>query len=118
MGLQAHNHQMLYKFKSKATGDLIMLEGNGRRVLEAIGKAPDAKGIILPDQMQAAIAALQAAIAAEEAQRKLQAQQAGLDEDEAAAAGRDPVSLRQRAQPFIAMLQRAQQADVEVVWGV
>ena len=29
---------MLYKFKSKAAGDLIMLEPNGRRVLEIIGK--------------------------------------------------------------------------------
>ena len=31
---------MLYKFKSKAAGDLIMLEPNGRRVLEIIGKDP------------------------------------------------------------------------------
>ena len=29
---------MLYKFKSKAAGDLIMLEPNGRRVLQIIGK--------------------------------------------------------------------------------
>ena len=31
---------MLYKFKSKSTADLIMLEPNGRRVLEIIGKTP------------------------------------------------------------------------------
>ncbi|MEN9376283.1 MAG: hypothetical protein RL710_1440, partial [Pseudomonadota bacterium] len=29
---------MLYKFKSKITGDVIMLQPNGRRVLEIIGK--------------------------------------------------------------------------------
>jgi len=37
---------MLYKFKSKATGDLIMLEPNGRQVLRLIGKEPTAQGII------------------------------------------------------------------------
>src|SRR5438128_398173 len=42
---------MLYKFKSKAAGDLIMLEPNGRRVLEIIGKDPAPKGIIESAQM-------------------------------------------------------------------
>ncbi|HYF41680.1 MAG TPA: DUF1840 family protein, partial [Ramlibacter sp.] len=42
---------MLYKFKSKAAGDLIMLEPNGRRVLEIIGKDAGPKGIIQPDEM-------------------------------------------------------------------
>ena len=35
----------------KAAGDLIMLEPNGRRVLEIIGKDAGPKGIILPEQM-------------------------------------------------------------------
>ena len=39
---------MLYKFKSKNTGDVIMLEPHGRQVLEIIGKAPGPTGIILP----------------------------------------------------------------------
>jgi hypothetical protein len=34
---------MLYKFKSRSTGDLIMLEVNGRQVLEILGKDPDAR---------------------------------------------------------------------------
>jgi hypothetical protein len=44
---------MLYKFKSKVTGDVIMLEANGRRVLQIIGKdaANSAQGIVLPEQM-------------------------------------------------------------------
>ena len=37
---------MLYKFKSKATGDLIMLEPQGRQILSLIGKAPAPKGIL------------------------------------------------------------------------
>ena len=39
---------MLYKFKSKATGDLIMLEPQGKQIFKLIGKEPGAKGIILP----------------------------------------------------------------------
>ena len=107
---------MLYKFKSKAAGDLIMLEPNGRRVLEIIGKDPGPKGIIEPAQMPAAIAALEAAIAREEAEHKAMV-------EEAKAKGQVPptfadVSLRQRAVPFIDMLRRCEKAQKEIVWGV
>ncbi|MBA2965333.1 MULTISPECIES: DUF1840 domain-containing protein [Ramlibacter] len=107
---------MLYKFKSKAAGDLIMLEPNGRRVLEIIGKDPGPQGIIEPDQMPAAVAALEQAIVQEEAD-----QQAAIDE--AKANGQVPptfhdVSLRQRAVPFLDMLRRCQAAGKEIVWGV
>ena len=48
---------MLYKFKSKATGDLILLEPQGRQFLILIGKAVEPKGIIEADQMPEAIKA-------------------------------------------------------------
>jgi hypothetical protein len=108
---------MLYKFKSKATGDLIMLQPNGRQVLEIIGKdARATSGILLPPQMLAAIAALEAAVAKEE-----QAQQTLIEE--ARTRGEAPprfeaVSLRQRTLPFIDMLRRCQKEDQEIVWGV
>src|SRR5215203_5256986 len=103
---------MLYKFKSKAAGDLIMLEPNGRRVLELIGKDPQPKGIILPEEIPAAIRALEGAITKEDAALKAVA-------DEARAQGQAParpdgaVTLRQRALPFIDMLKRCQKANVE-----
>lgn len=110
---------MLYKFKSKATGDLIMLEPNGRQILGLIGK-DDAdnlhKGILLPAEMPAAIAALERAITQDEAaleQRLRDAQAAGETLTRS-----DLVSLRQRAVPFIDMLQRCHKADTAVVWGV
>ena len=109
---------MLFKFKSKATGDLIMLEANGRRVLQIIGKEPSATGIILPEQMPAAIDALQAAIAQEEAAveaAKLAAKEAGKDANPAAS---DAVPLRQRALPFIELLKKCHNANAEIVWGV
>ena len=107
---------MLYKFKSKAAGDLIMLEPNGRRVLEIIGKDAGPKGIIQPQEMPGAVNALDDAIAREEAEHKQAI-------EEAKAKGQVPpkfdgVSLRQRAVPFIDMLKRCQKADAEIVWGV
>ena len=48
---------MLYKFKSKAAGDVILLQANGRQILEIIGKADSdqlVKGILLPAEMPAA----------------------------------------------------------------
>lgn len=109
---------MLFKFKSKATGDLIMLEPNGRRVLQIIGKEPSATGIILPEQMPAAIDALQAAIAHEEAAMeaaKLAIKEAG---KETSSASTDAVPLRQRALPFVELLKKCHRAQAEIVWGV
>ena len=62
---------MPYKFKSRATADLIMLDANGRKLLEIIGKSPDeVHGIITVEQIPAAIAALEAAAAEEAVRRK------------------------------------------------
>jgi hypothetical protein len=111
---------MLYKFKSQAAGDLIMLQANGLRILQIIGKAgddePAAKGILLPEQMAAAIAALEAAIAREEGAQDV----ANTDAADSGAPLRqsEAVTLRQRAVPFIAMLRRCEQAGKEIVWGV
>jgi hypothetical protein len=107
---------MLYKFKSKAAGDLIMLEPNGRRVLEIIGKDAGPTGIIQPGEMGPAVAALEAAITQEEADHNAMV-------EEAQARGEvpprfDAVSLRQRAVPFLDMLRRCDKAGKEIVWGV
>jgi hypothetical protein len=107
---------MLYKFKSKAAGDLIMLEPNGRRVLQIVGKDPGPQGILLPEEMAGAIARLEQAIVQEEAEHKQLI-------EEAKARGEvppkfDAVSLRQRAVPFIDMLKRCEKEQKEIVWGV
>jgi hypothetical protein len=107
---------MLFKFKSKAAGDLIMLEPNGRRVLQVIGKDPSPTGIILPEQMPAAVSSLEAAIAKEEADQKASVEDARAKGE--VAPTYDAVSLRQRAVPFLDMLKRCQKAGKEIVWGV
>lgn len=103
---------MLYKFKSKNAGDVIMLEANGRKVLEVIGKDAEPTGIILASQMPAAIKALQDAIALEESHGN------NSDEQGGDAAKPDALGLRQRAVPFIDMLQRNHKANTDVTWGV
>lgn len=106
---------MLYKFKSQAAADVIMLEVNGRQLLEIIGKQPSPQGIVTAAQAPAAIAALQAAIAAEEAQPK---QRVDSDEEDEHSAKGTGVSLRQRAAPFIDILKRSAAEGKDVVWGV
>lgn len=106
---------MLYKFKSRAAADLIMLEPQGRQILEIIGKTPGANGIVTAAQIPAAIAALEAAVLADEAQPAVE------DETEEEATNnerKDTVRLRQRAAPFIDMLRRSAAENVDVVWGV
>lgn len=101
---------VIYKFKSKASGDVIMLGALGDRLLTLMGKEPAAKGIIDPTTYPAAIAALQTAIAEEERERTQAA-----EEDTASAPS---ISLRQRAWPLIDMMQRCQAAQEPIVWGV
>lgn len=106
----------LYKFKSKSGADVIMMQPQGDRVLELIGKSPSAQGIVTPGEMPAAIQAVEQAVhAEEEARRKAEA--------EAAAEGRklppaEGVSLRQRAWPLVELMKRAQAEGHEIVWGV
>ena len=110
---------MLYKFKSKVTGDLIMLEPNGRQMLTLIGKsdaASLAKGIVLPQDMAEAIAALERAIEQDEDVQKKRMRDALAAGEKLARS--DVVTLRQRAVPFVDMLKRCQAAGKEIVWGV
>jgi len=105
---------MLYKFKSQAAADVIMLQSNGQQMLTIIGKDPAPQGIITVAQIPAAIAALQAAVVAHEAARQHRtASEADEEEPEG-----DGVMLRQRAAPFIELLRVSAAAGKDVVWGV
>ena len=107
---------MIYKFKSKAAGDVIMMGPAGDQVLGIIGKGPAAQGIVEAAALPAAMAAIERAVAADEAARDAA-------EKEAAAEGRklpprDGVTLRQRVWPLLEMMKRAQAANNDIVWGV
>ncbi|MGE4377267.1 MAG: DUF1840 domain-containing protein [Burkholderiaceae bacterium] len=112
---------MLYKFKSRATADLIMLEPQGRRILQIIGKEPGVPGILTVEQIPAAIAALEAAVAAEEAliaaRRQAAQEQQGETSKEQVEPAEEPIRLRQRVAPLIDMLRRSAAEGREVTWS-
>ena len=104
-----HNRvTMIYKFKSPASGDVIMLGPHGDQLLGLLGREPSRQGIIEPAAMPQALKALQAAIDAAEQPPAEQA-------DEAPA---QAVGLRQRLWPMMDMLRRCHAAQESVVWGV
>ncbi len=107
---------MLYKFKSKAAGDVIMTGPIGDRLMALLDREPAPQGIFQPDDMPGTIAALEAAIAAEEATYR--ALQADAEREGRPLPRREAISLRQRAWPLIEMLKRAHAADQNIVWGV
>jgi len=107
---------MIYKFKSKAAGDLIMLEANGRQLLKILEKnfpEQQAQGILTVAQMPRAVQAIEEAIAAEDRMRA-EVTQARAPAGNSGGA----ISLRQRLVPFLAMVRRCMQAKEPIVWGV
>ena len=107
---------MIYKFKSKAAGDVIMMAPAGDDVLRLIGKSPAAQGIIEAGSMVAAIAAIEQAVAADEAARAQAEKDAAAEGSKLAA--RDGVTLRQRAWPLVEMMKRSVAESADIVWGV
>jgi Domain of unknown function (DUF1840) len=115
---------MLFKFKSKACADIIMLEADGRRILKAMTGADPVKGIVRVPDLPAALARLEAAVAEDEA---LRCQRGPQDAARRAVQGQDPddqaqalpaIRLAQRAVPMQQMLRRCMAEEADLVWGV
>lgn len=112
---------MLYRFKARNTGDVVMLEPNGRQLLEIIGKDPGPKGIVLAAQMPAAMAALEAAIARDEAEERERQAEAERKAKAGEAVSINPppgVTLRHRALPLMQMMAFCHRQGDDIVWGV
>ena len=92
-----------------------MLQANGQRVLEIMGKHAGAPGIILPQDMASAAAALRDAIDSEEAGQQAAIAQAKLQGD--VPPNFDAISLRKRVWPLVEMLQRSERENASVTWG-
>ena len=103
----------MYRFKSKADGDLIMMAPVGDQLLRIIGREPAPRGIIEVAALPQAIAALEQAIAVAELAR-VDARKA--DDDDAG--GANAVGLQQRAWPLLEMMRRSLGERADIVWGV
>jgi hypothetical protein len=101
---------MIYRFQSKASGDVLMNGPVGDRMLEITGRSPSASGIFEVAALPAAIEALESAVAAEA--------RAGEGDDDDAERERRQVGLGQRAFPLIQLLKRSLAGKADVVWGV
>ncbi|MDI9232650.1 DUF1840 domain-containing protein [Limnohabitans lacus] len=109
---------MLFKFKSAAASDLIMLEADGRKLLKIMLGDDPVKGIVLAADIPARIAALEAAVAQDEALRQQHAEQSASDQENDEAVVLDAVRLSQRATPMLKLLARSLAEQSDVVWGV
>lgn len=104
---------MIITFKSRAAGDVIMFGDVAKSMLKIMGKDPeDRQGIVTVEQLPDAISRLRRAIDEDKAKRQAQAD----DEDDEA--GRNRVSLTQRAVPLLELLQYSLRDEQPVTWGV
>ncbi|RZL53757.1 MAG: DUF1840 domain-containing protein [Variovorax sp.] len=108
---------MLYRFKSQATADVVMLEANARQLLDIAGKAAAPQGVFTVEQIPAAISALESAVH-REAEQHRHNHDALAAENHDDAAEREHVGLHQRATPLLDMLRRSHSEGKDVVWGV
>jgi hypothetical protein len=102
----------MYRFKSKADADLLMLKPVGDQILRILGRDAATQGIIEAAALPAAIRALEEAIAAAELAKR----DAMHDEGEGDV-GAEAVGLQQRAWPMLQMMRRSLAERADVVWG-
>ncbi|MEZ5652651.1 MAG: DUF1840 domain-containing protein [Burkholderiaceae bacterium] len=102
---------MLYEFKSRATGSVVMTGDVGDQVMKALGREPAERGVITVDQMPGAIARLKAASKSEPPTPV-----AGKTDDDDG--DPDVIAFAARVLPLIEMLEEAGKAGKDVTWGV
>ncbi|MFN9450387.1 MAG: DUF1840 domain-containing protein [Rubrivivax sp.] len=112
----------MYRFKCKATGDLLMLKPHAERALKVLGREPSAQGIIEVQDMPSVLARLQEAVD-DDTRRRAQAAEGGplapgAVGADAPASTADELPLRQRWWPLMEMIRQAHAGREPIVWGV
>lgn len=112
-------------FKSKATGDLLMVNAHAEQVLGLLNKTAKQPGIIQPHEMPGAIAALRSlpdlspADAADDQENADNPDSQGMGVDNPSAVPMsDGISLRKRAWPLLQMIEASLADNQAIVWGV
>jgi hypothetical protein len=103
-------------FKSRADADLLIMQPVAGQLLRIVGHEPTERGILEAAQLPAAIAALEAAVAADNAAAKRTGTVDLDDMDDHHPEQR--VGLAQRAWPLIQMMKRSVAEKADIVWGV
>jgi len=109
----------LYRFYSRETGDIIMMQPQAKKILDLLEKDPAGPGILLHTELLNAVEVLREAVREQEARKLAEAEAVEKDKDAPKNSGAsESVSLRQRTAPLIDMLLRCAQAEVDVVWDI
>ena len=103
-------------FRSEVGPDVMMFDAVAQRMMELMGKEHTTRGVVTVEQMPAAIAALQQAIAQDRATQRKAPPAAENDDDEAPTTA--PVSLAQRAVPLVELLEISLARGKPVTWGI
>lgn len=106
---------MIVTFKSKAAGDVIMFGDVAQQLMKTMGKDADAKGIITPEQLPAAIAALKSVV--EAGRNQPAAADADEEKESQVPAMARNVTLAQRAVPLLELLEWSLKKNTPVTWG-
>jgi hypothetical protein len=118
---------MIYQFETQAGGRITYTSVIGAQLLHLIGKQPGPRGVITVEEIPAAIRALEAAVQREkemtpEQRQDLEPHATGesrrSDPRDDEREREPPVSLGQRAFPFIDLLKHAQKVKEDVTWGI
>ncbi|WP_058086604.1 DUF1840 domain-containing protein [Aquabacterium parvum] len=118
-------------FKSQATGNLVMLSAHAEALLKLLGKTAAQPGILEVADMPHALSTFRSLDPDQlpDSPASPDLPQAGEGAHAANAERRpddkppvgfqdEPVSLRQRAAPFIRLIEQAQAGNKPIVWGV
>jgi hypothetical protein len=112
---------MIYEFQTAAGGKITYTDVVGAQLLHVIGKKPGPRGVITVEDIPAALAAIDAAIArARErpAEQKKDLEPHARNETDEDREKPPVVSLAQRAFPFVDLLKFALREKENVTWGI
>jgi hypothetical protein len=113
---------MIYQFETRAGGRITYTDIVGAQILHLIGKQPGPRGVIPVEEIPAALAALEAAVAREKsagAEERRALDPHASNQSEQDERDREPaITLGQRAYPFIDLLRHAQNVREDVTWGI
>ncbi|ALE58413.1 DUF1840 domain-containing protein [Paraburkholderia sp. SIMBA_055] len=105
---------MLITFQSSASPDVVMLRDLAQYLLGLIGKRLNERGVIMHDELPAAINRLESAIT-EDASAEVALEALHRSPGNR----REPSNgLSQRAWPFLDMLREARKRGADIIWGL
>jgi hypothetical protein len=93
-------------FRSKAGADVLMLQADAERLLRALGREPAPQGIVLPEQVEEALANF-----------AVRSEPPASPDDDADAAEDLAPDLARRAWPLLELLRAARARGVPVTWS-